>query len=58
MAIYKVYERQTIMVAYEVEADDETQARDLVQAVGCNEFDHWIECEHQSIERVVLAESE
>lgn len=43
MAHFKVTERQTIVVAYYVEADDAAMAREHVTALGCNEYDEMVE---------------
>ena len=44
MPTYRVKERQTIIVAYIVDAVDALHARDLVNALSCTEYDHFVEC--------------
>lgn len=43
MPVYKVVERQTVLVAYYVSADDETDAKGKVSMMGSDEFDELLE---------------
>lgn len=55
MASYTVYERQTKVVAHEVEADSEIDATIIVQNKDLNDYTYVVE-EDYTIENVELTE--